>query len=275
MRFSSHLPDPTDVPISEDNLFGDVEELLTDWLDPPLEELLEVPGDPRLPTARFVARLDPPVVLPFQEEVEIYPGLTIHSVGRMDAILFPTLPTNPSVYRRVHHPEDPEGSLHRYTLHSDLKPVIARKVTEIPFSHPKDLLPIFRTLRQYALLTTLLESCFLAPGSSTSPPDGFEEPHVDELNTFLQDLDEVSRPPPALPVDITLEIEHAFGLRITAPGAAGGVENLQVRVGKNAELVVGAAEEGDASAKGVERALRACEDVGLVLAWMRRRKSEL
>ena len=220
------------------------------------------------------------MALPLTEELELYPGLHLRpdlfqTVENMDSALFPSLGPNPTMYRRVYTPDNLAGSLHRYKFHANLKSVETRKVTAIPFAHPRDLVKIFATLRQFALVTTLLESCFAVPGCSAQAPDGDAAARAeqeDELSAFMRGT-EPDAPAGLLPVDITLEPEHRFGIRVTAPGAPGEpVTNLQVKVGKNAELVVVAAEEGDEAAKEAERALRKCEDVGLALAWMRRRR---
>lgn len=287
--------------VREDNLFGDIEELTTDWLEPPLEELMDVAGDPsqsRPPSARFVARLDPPVVLPWHEEHAIHPSLMLGPDGTLENLILPNLSENESVYRRVYVPhststfgigENEEGILHRYQLqNSHLKPVAARRVSEIPFSHPRDLLKIFQTLRQYALLTTILESCFVSPGSLKLPSQPAERDNkvdvLDNLNSFLQDDgaadDDESVFGGALPVDITLEPEHSFGLRIVFPVKSFGIANLQLQVGRNAELKLRTSStEGarNGSSVGVDanvikKALRASEDIGLALEWIRQQQ---
>ncbi|KAA8892944.1 mediator of RNA polymerase II transcription subunit 1-domain-containing protein [Sphaerosporella brunnea] len=272
----------------EDHLFGDMEELITDWLEPPVEELMDVSGDPsqqRPPPARFVARLDPPVVLPLHDQLELQPSLIASGVGTLESVLFPGQTQN-AAYRKLHVPHEAssdteEHLVHRYVLHSHLKPVYARQVTKVPFSHPRELLPIFRTLRQYAVVGSLLESCF--GGASQKMPFRKENGHVDpgldvhdDLSSFLND-DHAgdSRSGEALPVDITLEPEHGFGLRVVFPTKSQSITNLQVQVGKNAELKVllsPTEEGGNLDAKAVEKVLRACEDIGLMVEWLRRQQ---
>jgi hypothetical protein len=269
----------------EDNLFGEMDELITDWLEPPVEEMMDVAGDPSHPRPRFVARLDPPVVLPLQDLLELHPSSLASGVGTLESILFPNLSQSSTTYRRVYVPQGApsaaEGeSVHRYELHSHLKPVYAHKISEIPFSHPRDLLPIFRTLRQYALVRSLLDSCFKG-SSSLEMPSEQENSHMDidahdDLNSFLQDDDSVdaSGGDHALPIDVTLEPEHAFGLGVVFPGKSNSITNLQIQVGKNAELklFMSPTEEGKVDAKVVEKALRASEDIGLVVEWLRRQQ---
>ena len=84
----------------------------------------------------------------------------------------------------------------------------------------------------------------------------------------------------ALPVDITLEPEHSFGLRIVFPVKSFGIANLQLQVGRNAELKLRTSStEGarNGSSVGVDanvikKALRASEDIGLALEWIRQQQ---
>jgi hypothetical protein len=271
----------------EDNLFGDMEELMTDWLEPSVEELMDVAGDPSQSRPHFVARLDPPVVLPLQDQLELHPSLLGSDVGTLESILFPNLSQSSATYRRVYVPHGApsaaEGDpIHRYELHSHLKPVFARQISEIPFSHPRELLPIFRTLRQHTLIRSLLESCFGRP-NPLEMANGKEDSRMDidaqdDLNSFLQDDDSGDASGgDALPIDVALEPEHDFGLSVVFPGKSNSITNLQIQVGKNAELklAMSPTEEGsggNVDAKAVEKALRASEDLGLVVEWLRRQQ---
>ena len=276
----------------EDGLFGDIEELVTDWLEPPLEELMDDPSQARAPSARFVARLDPPVVLPWQDEHAINPGLMLadRPLEALEALVLPGLshePENNTAYRRIYVPGgEEEGVVHWYRLqNTHLKPTLARQVSEIPFSHPRELLKMFHTLRQYALLATLLESCFSDPGPVPPPAAAAAAKDEKDVSAFLSDDDSDGdgvATGGVLPVDVSLEHEHGFGLRLVYPdagagggggGGGGGVVNLQLQVGKNADVKVLLASGGGASGvpvESMEKALRACEHVGLVLEWIRR-----
>jgi len=247
-------------PLISSSLFD--EDLTTDWLEPPLDELLDVTGDPSAPRptpARFLARLDPPVVVPLQDQMELYTGMQMTDLGTLETLLFPNLPASNDAYRRIHLP-DSTSPLHHYHLHPHLKPVYVRSVSEIPFSHPRDILPILRTLRQYVLVKTLLESCF-SPLHPSPPPLPTPDPFVDDVNSFL---DSPSPNMEEVPIDIILEPGQQFGIRILFPEREHtGVANMQVQVGRNAEV----------SVKQNERAggaIRACEDLGLVVEWARR-----
>lgn len=328
VRASNHwVSDEVKRP-KEDNLFGDVEEFVTDWLEPPLEELMDMSGEipqSRPPSARFLACLDPPICLPLQDEMEIRPGLMLtDDISTLEKLLCPSLPPSGYIYRRLFIPDNNTDSVpsssnivHKYHFHSHLKPVYARNFSEIPFSHPKDLFNIFRTLRQFALMTTLLESCFSSPASFTVPhpsttSDNTKNDQEYDLGEFFDDDDNsytgssLLTPPPTstftgtenqeiIPVDILLEPEQAFGIRIVFSTKSLGTVNLQIQVGRNAELKVmflasgcdGDGGETDPGCAGeskgkenpmvnidavaIEKALKSCEDLGVVLEWIRRR----
>ncbi|TGZ82738.1 hypothetical protein EX30DRAFT_339027 [Ascodesmis nigricans] len=266
----------------EDNLFGDVEELAIDWLEPPHEEFPDTTGDtshPRTPPARFSARLDPPLTLPLYDEVD--PTLTasfpnhITNPGPLVSLLFPNLEVNQYTNRRVHIPGGLGEITHAYRLYSDLKPVYSRTVSEVPFSHPKDLIAAFKVLRQYALLETLLASCFSREQvqEDTNHGDGGDlEKEVMDLEAFLAEDCVVSVP---LRVDIALLPERAFGIDVAFP-LDGDPVHLNIIVERNGELKVMIPEGGltgvaaGLDVRAFEKGLRASEDIPLMIEWFRR-----
>ena len=192
--------------------------------------------------------------------MELYTGMQMTGLGTLEALLFPKLPPTNDTYRHIHVPTDSTAPLHHYHLHPYLKPVYVCSINEIPFSHPRDILPILRTLRQYVLVKTLLESCF-SPLHPSPPPPPPLNPSIDDLNSFL---DSPSPSTEEVPVDITLEPSQQFGIHVVFPERDNtGVVNLQVQVGRNAEVSVKQNERA-------ERAIKACEDLGLVVEWIRR-----
>lgn len=254
-------------------------------------------SQPRPPAAHFLARLDPPVALPFNEEAEIYRALMLPpppspDLTTLEMLLFPTLaPTSFTADRQVSLPpaegtagdiddNDDEPLQHRYRLNAALKPVFARHVSELPFSHPKDLLGYFGILRQYALVATLLESCFATSTStsSSSPPvatDTVGPPELDDddgLDAFMSD-DQPAAATGPLPIDVSVLPEVGFGIGVVFP-RKDALVNVVAQVGRNAELRAECTVDGGAGgkprAKLVERALGICEDVGLVVELMRR-----
>ncbi|KAI5811697.1 mediator of RNA polymerase II transcription subunit 1-domain-containing protein [Peziza echinospora] len=227
---------------SEDSMFGD--EYVIDWLDPEptVENLMEV--DSHRGAARFIARLDPPIIVPLLDEVTIFTNLGLYSppgqIGptTLDGLLFPghaqlgqeLAPL--TAVRRVYLPdhlgggkkgkgkgrekkdgggdgdeedEDDGPSVnHRYTLHT-LKPIYAREVWEVPFAHPKQLGPILQIFRQYVLVTTLLKSCFKT--HNRPPRGGSHEQPASQLQ-----LQPHTAPPPPPPPSSSPPLPPAPGL---------------------------------------------------------------
>ena len=149
-------------------MFGD-DEFVIDWLDPEpsVENLMEV--DTQRGNARWIARLNPPIVIPLLEEVSIFSSLGLFTppgqIGAttMDELLFPRdfRPNLPplTAERKVHLPlgmcgvgigvgVESDVIVHNYTLHT-LKAIYAREVWEIPFGHPRQLEPIFQVRIYY------------------------------------------------------------------------------------------------------------------------------
>ncbi|KAG0125438.1 mediator of RNA polymerase II transcription subunit 1-domain-containing protein [Tuber indicum] len=290
VRTSDHwVSDEIKKPI----LFGESEDMVTDWLEPPLEGILDMTDtNPRPSPARFIARLDPPVVVPFKDEMQLFNGLMLSlppglSVGTLQAKLFPDSPSATGVQRRLYVPnngmEEEEGIRHEYKLHS-IKPIPARQISEIPFSHPKELAGVFSILRQFAHVSALLKSCFspvagIIPKTEDSvvaAPLGDKEM---DLDAFLADgndmADGVAQP---VPVDISATEGQSgeFTLGVIFPQRTGqGVVGCSFEVGRNADIRVTelSADDGKLGldANGLEWALAIGSDLGIVVEWLRRR----
>lgn len=303
VRTSSHWVSDEIKKPSTDSLFGDPEDTVTDWLEPPLEELPDQ-TDSRPPSSRFVARLDPPVAVPFQDELQLFNSLMLAppaGVGAdtLEALLFPGTPiTDKGRERKVFIPtaasevgnllgEEDESVRHRYRLYTSLKPVYARHIYEVPFSHPKELAGIFQILRQFVFVGTLLRSCFDYPLPIPSPSGQDVTMNDVSLDSDDEDLDSFLASPSGLeeavngvlPVDISLvEQQGVFGVSVIFP-QRGGIASFVVEVGRNADVrvVVDETKEPGSSAKqvldgrGLERAVIVGEDLGVAVEWVRRR----
>jgi hypothetical protein len=150
----------------------------------------------KLPNVRFVARLDPPVIVPLAVAIAIYDSvgapipqesmnpttyetLLFAGANGITTITAPS-PTNlayaPTQSRPTHTVERSittynDGgyaitSRHKYTLFTPTKS-FARLIDNIPFSHPRQILAILPFLRQWALLGNILRRTFIPP---TPPP---------------------------------------------------------------------------------------------------------
>ncbi|KAI9826671.1 MAG: hypothetical protein M1819_007305 [Sarea resinae] len=135
---------------------------------------------PKLPDVRFVARLEPPVIVPLQTAVEIYsmlgsaiPQESIRPTT-FDGLILPlsesenaaaTAPQGEEsrevVCERTVLALDAERTesqrRHRYTVFAQ-KQDFGRAVEEIPFSHPRQLLAVLPILRQYARTASILHT---------------------------------------------------------------------------------------------------------------------
>lgn len=285
VRTSSHWVTDEIKKACTDSLFGDPEDTVTDWLDPPLEELPDH-LDSRPPSSRFIARLDPPVAVPFQDELQLFTTLLLTPpagilADTLEALLFPGASPHLGRERRVWVPspdallgEDDDSVRHRYRLHASLKPVYARHIHEVPFSHPKELPGIFAVLRQFVVVATLLRSCFGCPdvGVVGGEKEVEEEEEDMDLDSFMAD-DGIAAAAErgVVPVDVTIaEQPGVFSVGAIFPLHA-GVASFCVEVGRNADVrVVGEGGEG-ADARGVERAIAVAEDLGVAVEWVRRR----
>ena len=186
------ISDQVEKPSEDPNeLFGPT----IDWLDPPTTYLLEpttAPADGslqldnahmgKLPNVRFLAKLDPPLVLPQNVVVDLlssvngslpesdvtrtYASLLLDAdvaedysaliLGQSKQVHSETLVVAPNP-KNVKEPF--QDRKHSNTLFIN-KPEYGRILEEIPFVHPKQLIQILPTLRQYAFLNHTLQTTF-------------------------------------------------------------------------------------------------------------------
>lgn len=290
VRTSSHWVTDEIKKVCPDSLFGDSEDSVTDWLSPPLEELPDH-LDPRPASSRFIARLDPPVAVPFQDELQLFTALLLAPpagilADTLEALLFPGTSTAEHHRRVWVSPEnndddddDDDSVRHTYRLHAGLKPVYARHIHEVPFSHPKELPAIFAVLRQFVLVATLLRSCFGGPddGGGGEQEEVVEQEQEEEEEDMDMDLDsfmasDVTEHSGVVPVDITAAEQPGgvFSVGAIFPLRA-GVASFSVEVGRNADVRVLADGGESINVAALERAVEITEDLGLAVEWVRRR----
>lgn len=222
-----------------------------DWLDPPPTltpsnpngDAMEVDAglapNGKAPDVRFVARLEPPLVVPLQTAVDIYGsvGVTIPQDSirptTFEELLLPGLGLGSS----TGHTEDgqrvmeksvtaydnegvPTERTHRYTLYTQ-KTEYGRVIKDIPFSHPRQLVAILPVLRQWALVGSILQRSFGADGTekntnnSITPSKDESEQELstmtngrtaaEELAALMADADaDLPKTDTITPVDFTL-----------------------------------------------------------------------
>lgn len=222
--------DPTD-------LFGPT----IDWLEPP-PTYSSAPGAAptdgslqhdsshmgKLPHVRFVARLDPPLVLPQAEAANLLASVNSNlpetEIARTYAgLLFEVDATEDynSAYMglaKEMYSETlavvPDGKVedgkfldrqHTNTLFIN-RPELGRVLEEIPFAHPKQLVQMLPTLRQYAYFNQMLRDKFKA---RTSPHE--QKTDISGLNTLevrKMDIELLSAMPPRFTVVFGDQSKH-------------------------------------------------------------------
>lgn len=169
----------------------------------PHDGLMALSG-PKLPDIMFMAALDPPVTLPFSVWVEMR-HVTGAPVGdpppympTFDSLIFPPSPDyNPTEPRVIIATKSvkaftkdkkpaPKTYENRLFIH---KPVYGQALTDLPFSHPSQLVEMLPTLRQYAFLQILLDRAFSngeekSMASAKTKADGLNKAVIAKADEF-------------------------------------------------------------------------------------------
>ncbi|KAF2458558.1 mediator of RNA polymerase II transcription subunit 1-domain-containing protein [Lineolata rhizophorae] len=184
-------------------------------------------GGSKLPSARFVAKLNPPVALPYGIAMQVLEsvGATIPEemvrfstfealVLKGDGVLEadgsgPQFQGKETVMvvgnAKDGAKRDLGDRVHENRLYVP-KPDYARVIEEIPFSHPRQLVDVLPLLRQYAFLATLLSRSFPEQSqsgsntSSTAPHPSSSTQHAPNSPTS----DNATPLLPSIPVDFSL-----------------------------------------------------------------------
>ncbi|KAK6602700.1 hypothetical protein H4I95_06637 [Botrytis cinerea] len=137
----------------------------------------------------FVAKFDPPVVVPYAIAMQIYQStqtpFDFSEITTFDGLMFPlsaeeALKTNETQARTINVEKNvsvwdregkKEAKQHFNTLYIE-KIDYGRKVEEVSFSHPRQLVEMLPCLRQFALLSTVLRKSFEAEERSKSKSRG-------------------------------------------------------------------------------------------------------
>lgn len=175
-----------------------------DWQEPPRAMALDPDSllPRKTPNVRFVAHLEPPIIVPLQTAIDIYErvGAPIAQESMQptsyESLLFfdvdQTSRPQPQPQRQQdqkapktrtvmgtmtsYHPSR-QPSQHRYKYNLFTPQAWARTVDHIPFSHPRQLIAVLPLLRQWALMGSILRRSFAAPSVkkiSTSAGSGLD-----------------------------------------------------------------------------------------------------
>ncbi|KAF2163730.1 hypothetical protein M409DRAFT_68319 [Zasmidium cellare ATCC 36951] len=303
------LPETFDIPDPESG------ESLP-WQDPPPTYVTEsdgrgnvmaVDGTQQVPDLRFVANLDPPVVLPWNMvNVLSEAGIDLPPIGQIpdfyDASLnvetgSVTVPSEPiEAEQSVLALQDGQEKdvLHHYILDVS-KPDHGYKLEKLYFSHPRQLISLLPVLRQWAQGGSLIHSCFGDKQDNTPKPQvatngvngKLTNGHANDLQSDSMDLDDTNDPThDKLTVNIGLSVLPQPTLSVTFPESTSPkIGNTIFQIMPNASLAVTSFEgmdeineahnpDGSPSekAKKIARALESCGDLGVWIEWMRLRR---
>lgn len=277
------------------------------WQDPPptyvneatadgQTNVMAIDGSQRVPDVRFVAKLDPPVVLPWNMvNILSEVGLELPPIGQVgdyyDALL--NMDTHSLVAR--HEPIEAEQSVlamrdgqevdvtHHYILDIS-KPDHGYKLEKLYFSHPRQLVSLLPVLRQWAQVGALLNSALAGRKESLGkPPTINGNPHTNgHTNNDTMDIDSSpNNNHEILPISIGLSALPQSTLSVTFPQSTSMDTNTTIfQILPNASLAVtdyeGISEEDSQSekAKNLAKALEVCGDLGVWVEWMRGREKQ-
>ncbi|KAG7009333.1 mediator of RNA polymerase II transcription subunit 1 [Physcia stellaris] len=165
--------------------------------------------DLHTPNVRFIARFEPPLVVPLQVAADIHLALnaplTQESIQptTYESLLFADVPvpqtqtqaqsSQRAVTKKINS-YDASGAAkehtHRYTLFT-LQPDYGRTLDSLPFSHPRQLIAILPQLRQWALVGSILRRSFApdpdSPSFSTDKDDESQHLNGSDPDTLIHD----------------------------------------------------------------------------------------
>lgn len=165
------------------------------FLEPPTssgeDDAMNLDAAPgRLPNIRFIARFNPPLVVPLTTYISLYQSVGVEPPQDFLATTFVGLALRPSELdpgmtgtagATTHEIQSTKSILTRNeqgqekdrTHHLSLyvpKMEYSRRLESLPFAHPKQLVEILPMLRQYAFTTSLLQSSFLETADQKKTP---------------------------------------------------------------------------------------------------------
>jgi len=195
--------------------------MLVNWADPPSTIIPSVNSnqpDPMAlnsemigsatPNRRFIAKLEPPIDVPFLAATDIYRhlGLQLQHEYKMvsyDGLLVQNWMSSQDGDRALEGLQQvnvrrrkksviafdldghPIRKQHSYTFQVFDYPPAGRTLRDLPFSHPRQLADIFPILRQYGLLASLIQKVFQPPGSDGGMAP-LEEPSKPNKNARVE-----------------------------------------------------------------------------------------
>ena len=217
--------------------------LVLDWLEPEntllpspeppkvdAMEGIDQPPNQKFPDVIFVAKFNPPLIVPYGIAMQIYGStnatLEVYQPSTFDGLMFPHGPedkVDPGEGRTVKQQRtipifskagERSTRLHKNTLFIE-KIDYGLTLTELPFSHPRQLVEMLPSLRQYAFLSTILSKSFSS--SNTPPPKA--EIKLEKRNKKEEFASFMSQSPSStdLKIDISFAIQPLPRLQVVFP----------------------------------------------------------
>jgi hypothetical protein len=273
--------------------------------DPPKDAMegINQPSNQKFPEVIFVAKFDPPLTVPYGLAAQIHNStntpLDVFQTTTFDGLMFPHGPEDKleategrTVKQQATVPIFSKGGekttqVHQNTLFIE-KIDFGRTLTELPFTHPRQLVEMLPSLRQYAFLSTIFSKSFL--GSKPSQKDTKDKPNEHKFekknkkDEFASFMNQTSTTDETLKIDISFTIQPLPRLQVVFPfkdRTANVIFDIKVNgvvevVSQNViPEVVGGDEDGDGGkdlkARDLGTMLEITEDLGIWVEFVRRR----
>lgn len=166
-----------------------------DWLDPPFNQAAVNPANTSLdetmnigliaqPIARFVAKLEPPLAIPYHIATQLYASVRVNIAQvvlsdntSMASLILPSVKSGPFVAdtKQLHQTRnivsaasDDAGKDFQIGLYWST-PELGVILETLPFDHPRRLVEALPILRQYAFIARLLQNTFRNVAETSAP----------------------------------------------------------------------------------------------------------
>lgn len=240
-------------------------------------------GLQKLPDVMFIAKFDPPLVVPYANAMRLHNSIGApmgdYQIKMLDELLIPSSDASTveadGAYRRVKTERTIRNKKHRNTL-TFLKADYGYTITQLPFSHPRQLLEMLPVLRQYASLASLLDRTF-ATGLQKEESSN----HIkDEFAAFMAQAASgtMDLSTSELPVDVSLSSSPAPRVRMNFPlrglqiadvcfdvAINGGIKISSQNIMKDGQSIGGS----PLTEKDLGRMMEMSEDFGLFAEFVR------
>lgn len=284
-----------------------------DWLDPPIDQAAnngDVPSSIALtvqPVARFVARLEPPIALPYHVATQLYASVQMNvtqvvfpASGSMADLILPSIQSislagdTPQLHqtRKI-------GSTEADDINKDFQlglywsnPELGVVVETLPFDHPRRLVEALPVLRQYAFITRLLQNTFpqvVAKAASSKPPTKHDIRKM-RMQRYKEKFSQqdMEKELAALLAPRTTSVRALDVSLVTTPvpqmtlsfASKQGLKKMIFNIKPNADIEIVSqnivADDGDEvvrqkQVEGLKMALEMSEDLGIWAVWVRRK----